>query len=271
MKNKSLTPLRVFLFLALALILVACGGAASPTALPGEQPPAEQPPAEQPPAGEQPPAAEDLQTRVSDSYNRTLGFEAGTVLGSLHLEITATEPSWDFNTNQVVTRNWTLSADIQEDDWYLILNSDGEVTEGWYIDSTSDFPRGLGPDGQESFTVAFAFISVIGPAIPLAIAATGPTAQGTEVIERRTAEKYGVDSANAPPGVLEVLQGIIFMNYSRGTVWVDSQTGALLRAVLDYEQEFADPENPETVVGTGTGHIEITVTQIGQVTVQPPG
>lgn len=270
MRNRSITRLRFFLFLALALVLVACGGAASPTAPAGEQPPAEQTPAEQPTAP--PPAiSEDLQGRISNSYNLTLGLDEGTVLGSLHLEISATEPSWDFNTNQVMTRNWTLSADIQGDDWYLILNSDGEVTEGWYMDATSDSPMGYGPDGQESFFVPLAFISVIGPTIPLVWAATGPTPQGVEVVEGRTAEKYGVDSANAPAGVLELLQGFLTLNYSRGTVWVDSQTGALLKAVLDYEQFFTDPENPETVVGTGTGHVEIQVSQVGQVTVQLPG
>ena len=116
-------------------------------------------------------------------------------------------------------------------------------------------------------TWAFMPLSV---GIPLAVAATGPTSQGGESIDGRAAEKYGVDSANAPPGVIGMLGGILNITASRGTVWVDQETGSLLKALLDYEQKFPDPEDPETVLGTGSGQVEVLVTRVGQVTVQLP-
>jgi hypothetical protein len=53
-----------------------------------------------------------------------------------------------------------------------------------------------------------------------------------------------------------------------GKIWVDQQTGALLKAVLDYQAEVTDSSGNDQ--GSGSGHVEITVTQVGNVTVALP-
>ncbi len=269
------------------LLLVSCGGgapAATPTPpAPAGETPAAPPPSETPTAppsaATQPPAppATDLQSRISESLNRTMGVE-GMILPSYHLEISGSDPTWDDATSQVETTNWTLVADVQGDDIYLVYTSDGQTSEGYSIDGGLAKSEEGGKEYevvngelQDSFTMGLTWALVpLSAGMPLIIAATGPTPQGGESIDGRSAEKYGVDSANAPAGVIGMLGGIINITASRGTAWVDQETGALLKAILDYEQKFTDPENPDTVLGTGSGHVEIRVTGVGQVTVQLP-
>jgi hypothetical protein len=50
---------------------------------------------------------------------------------------------------------------------------------------------------------------------------------------------------------------------------VDQETGALLRLSTDYEAVFLDADTG-TVNGSGTGHIEIVVTEVGKVHVALP-
>jgi len=278
---------RILLGIGVSLVilsLVACGGGApaatpTPPAPPGETPAARAVTPTQPAAATptQPPAppAEDLQSRISDSLNRTMGVEE-IFLPSYHLEISGAEPVWSAETSQVETKTYTLVADVSGDDIYLVYTRDSETIEGYIIDG------GLAKEGgkeyevvngelQDSFTMGLTWaLMPLGVGMPLIVAATGPTSQGGDNIDGRAAEKYGVDSANALPGVLEIVTAFINITSSRGTAWVDSETEALLKAILDYEQRFTDPEDPEKVLGTGSGHVEILVTRVGQVTVQLP-
>lgn len=263
------------------LLIVACGGGA-PAATPTPQgPPGETPTAPPVVTPTQPPAppASDLQTRISDSYNRTVGLtDAGAVLGSFHIEMSESDPIWNEESQKVETRNWTMTADVSGDDIYLVYTSDGETTEGYIIDGgLAKSEEGgkeyqvVGGELQDSFFMGVTWVTMpLSVFIPMAVAATGPTSQGGDNIDGRAAEKYGVDSANAPPGVLEAITAFINITSARGTIWVDSETGALLKAILDYEQKFTDPSDPSKVLGTGSGHVEMLVTRVGQVTVQLP-
>jgi hypothetical protein len=56
---------------------------------------------------------------------------------------------------------------------------------------------------------------------------------------------------------------------ARGQVWLDQQTGALLKASLVYEVEIKDLVSGKGI-GSGAGQVELTVTQVGAVTVQLP-
>jgi hypothetical protein len=166
-----------------------------------------------------------------------------------------------------------MAADVSGDDIHLVYTSDGETTEGWIIDQGTEGEKWyemVEGQVQESFLLPMVWLSALTPAFPLVVAATGPTAQGGESIDGRAAEKYGVDSADAPPGVMGMVGGFLNITASQGNVWVDSETGALLKMTLDYEQKFTDLEDPEKVLGTGSGHVEILVTRVGQVTVQLP-
>jgi hypothetical protein len=80
---------------------------------------------------------------------------------------------------------------------------------------------------------------------------------------------YALDTADADRMALAALQQLMHIKAARGTIWIDHGTGALLKLVLDYDQElFAKAGGPVTAVAPG--HIEIAVTQVGRVTVTPP-
>ena len=106
--------------------------------------------------------------------------------------------------------------------------------------------------------------------LPMSIASLGTTAQGSDTIDGRAADKYALDSAGAPAGTLGVLSGMFSLTSAKGTAWVDKQTGALLKASIDYEQNLVDPPGSQTSVGKGTGHLELLVTKVGNVTVTLP-
>jgi hypothetical protein len=91
-------------------------------------------------------------------------------------------------------------------------------------------------------------------------------AAGTETLEGRTAEVYAVDSSGSDGGVLGGLE--IPIRMARGTVWVDGETGALLKAALDYQADVKDTSG--SLQGSGPGHLDIVVTQVGRVSVALP-
>jgi hypothetical protein len=257
--------------LVLAL-LVACGGGATgatPTSRAGAAPTATKQPSAQP--------SGDLQTRISDSLNLTLGVDT-MVLPSYHIEISMAEPSWDTETSQVKITNWTLSGDVSGQDMHIIHTSDGTTTEGYII--AGGFAKSeeggkeyelVNGQLQDSFSLSLTWVVIpLSAGMPLIIAAVGPTAQGEETIDGRVAEKYNVDTANAPSGAMALLGGLLTITSSRGTAWVDKETGALLKMNIDYDQNFTDPQNTSTVMGTGSGHVELLVTKVGQVSVQLP-
>jgi hypothetical protein len=87
-----------------------------------------------------------------------------------------------------------------------------------------------------------------------------------ETLDGRPAEIYAIDSSGlSVPGVPGNLLPITSVT---GNVWVDQATGALLKAMLDYQADVGD--NSGTLKGSGAGHLEITVTQVGNVTVALP-
>ncbi len=103
--------------------------------------------------------------------------------------------------------------------------------------------------------------------VMLATSSTSAKAAGTEVLDGRTVEVYELnatsDSQSGVPGA-----GLLASAVS-GKVWVDQETGALLKAILDYQTDVNGTAGNS--LGSGSGHAEIIVTQIGQVTVSLPG
>lgn len=264
------------ILLATAWLVGACGGGstsqpAGPTATPTKA-------AAQAPA----PAAKDLQDRISSSLNRTLSLDEKT-LASYHIEVSGSEPVLNQDTKKVETETYSLKADVSGEDVHMTQtittgSQAAKTTEGYIIGGGMAKSEAGGKEyetvagkTQESFWVSLTWVTFpLRLIAPLTIAATGSSAQGEETIDGRAAEKYGVDSANAPAGVMGILSAMFTVTSSKGTVWVDKQTGALLKATLDFQQNEVDPPGSGTVVGTGSGHIEISVTKVGQVSVALP-
>ena len=104
------------------------------------------------------------------------------------------------------------------------------------------------------------------PAVILGTAANGAQASGTEVLDGRTAEVYTVDVSGAMGATAGASLAVTSVS---GQVWVDRETGALMKAELDYQADVKDQDG--NIKGNGSGRLEITITQIGNVTVILPG
>ena len=100
----------------------------------------------------------------------------------------------------------------------------------------------------------------------LAMGAPGAAATGTETLDRRNAEVY--EMAGAASTISGATGLVLPASSIFGKVWDDQQTGALLKAELDYQADVKDSSSDDR--GTSSGHLEITVTQVGNVTVSLP-
>jgi hypothetical protein len=291
-------PLRMNRVVLVSLLIVtllaatACGGgtpAPQPTKISGTPAPAGATAAPTKAAAAAPtsaPAAssKDAQSRISDSASRLL-MDDNPAFKSFHLEASGTDPSWDQQGKKVVNQGFTLKADKSGADLYLLYTQEktadkaATTTEGYSINGGLGGKDGTGKEyvlqggklteslGAVSMTWVFFPLKVV---LPLAIAALGSSAQGTESVDGRQAEKYAVDSANAPAGVLGAMGAFLSVTSAKGTVWIDKETGALLKCSLDYSQDFVDPPGSKTVVGKGNGHIELVATKVNSTSVVLP-
>jgi hypothetical protein len=229
-------------------------------------------------------ASKDAQTRISDAASRLL-MDDKPAFKSFHIEASGTDPSWDQQGKKVANQGFTLKADKSGSDLYLVYTTDksgdkaATKTEGYSINGGLGGADGTGKEyvleagklneslGAISMTWVFFPLKVV---LPLAFAALGPTAQGSEAVDGRQADKFGVDTANAPTGVLGAMGSFLSVTSAKGTVWIDKETGGLLKCSLDYTQDFVDPPGSQTVVGKGNGHIELIVTKVNNTTVTLP-
>jgi hypothetical protein len=93
---------------------------------------------------------------------------------------------------------------------------------------------------------------------------------GKDSIDGRKADVYTFDSANAS-AASNCAMGTMGMGNStsgKGTVWIDQQTGTMLKLDMTYTNNVAD--NNQKVIGTGNGAITIELTKVNQVTVTSP-
>ncbi len=284
----------VAIFLTVTLLVAtACGGGSTPTPQ-QSQPAATSAPAKataaptkgSAPAPTSAPAAQskDAQTRISESANRLL-LDDKPAFKSFHIEASGTDPNWDQKNKKVANQSYTLKADKSGVDLYLLYVEDktaekaGSKTEGYAINGGLGSKDGTGKEytveagkltesiGAVSMTWVFFPLKVV---LPLAIAAMGSSSQGTESIDGRQAEKFAVDTASAPAGTMGALGSFLTVTSAKGTVWVDKETGALLKCNLDYTQDLVDPPGSKTVAGKGNGHIELIVTKVNNTTVTLP-
>jgi hypothetical protein len=220
----------------------------------------------------------NVERRIIDAPGVALQARSGTLpLGSFRLEMTARQPRFDGAKKQVVMEVWRLIADLERDNVFVVCNikalrtGEGLTLEGWIMGEGR--PGGvpyemtggkldLSPRVQhQCWMRAYAWT----PA--LSAAASGHKAAGQERVDGRSADKYLVE---APGNALERIRPLMNLGYARGAVWLDRETGALLKASIDYGENFAEQRGSDKVVATGDGHVEMLVTRVGKVAVKLP-
>lgn len=261
---------------AAALIVLACGRS-EPPASPAPTPAPKS--SESAPASPPPKAEANPQKRIGDSSS-LLFTSKPPVLGSYHLEMAGSGPVWSSKTNAASTESFTVKADVQGDNIHLVKTT----TEGDAAPVTLDayiMQGGLGNSdgGGKEFQVTDGVLKpgfgmeIAWVSLPLellgatAIGGAGATAQGQESVNGRTADKFDINSDKVPAGVMAILGSNI--DKLRGTVWVDQQTGALLKLNADYELSVSKMGSQE-VAGKGPRHVELVVSNVGSTTVTLP-
>jgi hypothetical protein len=187
---------------------------------------------------------------------------------SYHLEATHQSPIWDGS--QIAERQEDMSADVEGGNIHYtrrIMPPGGSTTTSEaYLMGDQEY---VVEDGQvqpptDDSLIWMLWSTKLG--LILSSSSSGATAAGTETLDGRSAEIYAIDSSGLSiPGVSGNVLPITSLT---GNVWVDQATGALLKAVLDYQADVGD--NSGTLKGSGAGHLEIAVTKIGNVTVALP-
>lgn len=289
MSQRTVRGVALVTLLALLLPLIAAcggpkGGATTPPPQSGQgqtvteptnEPVAEEPtaePVEGPSSGtaEQP---TDASARISEALGRlTSDDPAQAAFASFHIEVNMEVPGYDSEKEAAVVKTRSLSADVEGENIRIIDTSEEGAAETYiigdkeYTVTDGEVVEALIPMGG----LAWATWQLT-PVIVLSIAGLGATPQGSGDIDGRAADVFAVDMADADPAVLEMVQGFIGggITAATGQVWIDQETGALLKAVLDFEEDIT-AFGSEDVVGHEAGHIEIEVSQVNSVTVSDP-
>jgi hypothetical protein len=216
-------------------------------------------------------AAGNPAVRVGTALNILLGNDPDhPSLSSYHLESSDQVPAWDGK--KMAQSRDEMSADVDGKNVHFIhqvTKPGGSVkrTEVYLIgeDAYEVVNGEVQPPGISMASLEW----TMWPLDPVTILSVGlmeARAAGSEMLEGRSVEVYqlnGTSAALAGAGGI----GLPVTSVS-GTVWVDAQTGALVMANLDYQAEVRDAGG--NLQGNGAGHLEIHVTQIGQVTVTLP-
>lgn len=277
---------RIVALLALFALLVplvsACGGGGNknvvqPTPKPGAQPTAK-PGAQATTAPAKPATAGDPTERVTEALGLLMGTGGDPgALPSFHIQINDSGPSLDMRSKEVKTNKTRIKADVQGVNAHLwVEGEDGKTTEGYVIGNDDYVVEGgqVKEGGLSGVGLTWA-VWQLDPVVILSLAGLGARAAGTEAIDGRTADVFEVDMAKADPAVLATVKAFVGrgITVAKGKAWVDQQTGALLKTVLDYEQDLYDITSSDKnapPVGHGAGHIDIAVSQVGKVSVSLP-
>lgn len=224
------------------------------------------------------PSAANIERRITESPGVTLQARFGKLaLSSFHLEIAAKQPRFDDAKKQVVIDEWRLTADLERDNVALVCNIKAPATgqaqrlEGWIIGEGR--PGGVPYEmtgGRLELSLRLQHqcwmrSSAWTPA--LSASASGHTAARPETIDGRSADKYMVEAGEKALGPIRPLMNL---SSAKGAVWLDRETGALLKASIAYRENFTAARGSDKVVATGDGHVEMRVTRVGNVRVKLP-
>jgi hypothetical protein len=192
-------------------------------------------------------------------------------LPSYHLESQLLTPVWAGG--KIAQNQETLNADVQGKNVHFVdqtKSAGGSIknAEAYLIGSQEyDVVNGKVQPAGVSMTALVWKMWPLDLMMIMATGATSATDSGTETLEGRTAEIYTLNVSGA---IAPTVAGIgLPVTSVDGKVWVDQQTGALLKAVLDFKADVKDTSG--AAQGSGSGHLELTVTKVGQVTVAQPG
>jgi hypothetical protein len=198
------------------------------------------------------------------------------IIGSYHIEVTLDLPKANADYSAVVNGVTKISADVEGKNIHLFQTDPGATTplEGFIIgDTKKEYKMVNGSPqamiGQLAVKWAFLPLNVVSP---YTIAATLHAEKtGEETVNGRPAAVYDIDSSKGDPAQIAALTslGTVGVKSSKGTVWIDKETGGMLKLTLEYAMGVPG-RSGIPALGEGTGHIQVEFSKVGQVSVVSP-
>jgi hypothetical protein len=207
-------------------------------------------------------------TDLPEALNLVLGTtDKPSVFPSYHIELTLDTPQLNDDSTVVINQVTQISADVEGKNVHIIQVDPGATAskEGYIIGDT-EYKM---VDGQKEDTMGFIAMGwamwPLQVIVPYAYASYWAKKSGTDMIDGRNALIYTFDSADASAASQAVMSG---MTNAKGTVWIDQETGAMLKLDMTYTESLSNNDGKE--VGSGTGNVALEISKVGQTTVVEP-
>lgn len=213
---------------------------------------------------------------LSGALNLLLGTtDKPSVFESYHLELVLDTPQANDDDTAVVNEKISISADVAGKNVHILQIDPGETTakEGYIIGDTEKEYKLVDGAWQEmmgQIALGWAMwpLQVVMPYAYTTSVYAGKL--GIEEVDGRKAIAYALDTTKADPAVLAGMQAFGVGNFTgTGKVWIDKETGALLKLQLNYTEDVSKAD-ASAVIAQGTGSITMEVTKVNQVTVTSP-
>jgi hypothetical protein len=212
-------------------------------------------------------AAEDASMRISLALSKALG---NTKTPSVY-------PSYSLSVEEILpttsgSYRLSLTAEAEGANLHYLLTENGKTTEVLLFGGeVYSIINGKAQPGSETTDLGWTTWQM-DPTIILSTAAlANPQRQTSETLESRIADKYAIDSSSLTAGLPDFGMGILPYTITKlqGTIWIDHETGGLLRVDLTFEADVLKPGDT-TTTAHGMGELHILFHQIGATTVSPP-
>lgn len=210
---------------------------------------------------------------LGSALNLVMGSDSKpSVFPSYHLEATMDTPTLSDDQTTIVNETTQMSVDVAGSDVHILQIDPGETAqkEGYIIGDkeykiVDGAPQEM--DGQIALSWAMWQLKVVGY---YAYPAYFAKKSGTDTIDGRAADVYTFDNSdtNAASDAALNTMGVGDMGTGTGTVWIDKETGGMLKLDMTYTSTITDTDQKE--IGKGSGSIKLEISKVGQVTVTSP-
>lgn len=211
---------------------------------------------------------------LGSALNLLLGSDSEpSVFSSYHIDVNLDTPQANDDNTAVVNQNTLISADVAGKDVHILQTDPGATAqkEGFIIgDKEYKMVDGAPQEmmGQIALSWAMWPLQVV---VNYAYPVYWAKKTGTDTVDGRSADVYTFDSADASAAASNAAMtamGAGDLTAGKGTVWIDHETGGMLKLDMTYSKSIKDNDQKE--IGSGSGSIKIEVSKVGQVTVTSP-
>jgi hypothetical protein len=265
----------VMILLVATFLLTACGAKSNNTTTGSDDSSAAKP-TEATSAPQDSSGGKTSSDDLSGALNTLLGTtDKPSVFDSYHLEMVLDTPKANDDSSAVVNEKISISADIAGKNVHIFQIDPGktEPKEGYIIGDTDKEYKKVDGAWQETMgQIALAWAMWPMQVVMPYSYSTSVYAHksGSEAVDGRDATVYELDTTKADAAVIASMKAFGLGNFnSKGQVWIDQKTGALLKLKLDYTEDVMNSDASKAI-GSGTGSITMEVSKVGQVTVTSP-